>query len=461
VPAVLIGAGQRGHSVYGQHAVDHPDRWRFVAVVDPDPARRQRFVAAHPEAVAFSDIDRWRHALDGEPDLRARVAVVASPDRAHHAGALAALDAGLDVLVEKPMAVTLAQCEELVAAAERAGRLLVVAHVLRYTPFFATVHRLVTSGRLGDIVAVEHRENVWAFHMAHSFVRGNWARAAESAPMIVAKCCHDLDILAWNLGPVCGPVERLTSIGSLFEFRPERAPEGATDRCVAPCPVTDCPYDARRYLDPAWTRWPVEVLTDDLSPEGRMAALRQGPWGRCVYTAGSDVVDHQVVTMELASGASAVLVMQGHSDVEERTMRYDGTRATLRARFGPRPSIEVADHHTGAVEQVAIGSGLGGGHGGGDRGLIDAFLDAVDQAAHERRSVPERAPGSGPGGAPEASPPPPEGRWEGEGPAGLTSAAASLESHRLAFAAERARVDGVAIDLRRPSPGDGRPPDGT
>lgn len=401
--ATMIGAGQRGFFTFGSHATQHPDELRFVAVVDPDPARRARFVAAHPAAQEFTEVGEWLEASQ-----MSDVAIVASPDRLHFEAAAGALYAGYDVLLEKPMAATLADSVALVRIAEAAGRTLAVAHVLRYTPFFTTLHDVVGSGRLGDIVTVEHRENVAAFHMAHSFVRGNWSRSGESTPMIVQKCSHDFDILTWNLP---SSVVRLSSVGSLLHFRPQNAPERATARCVDPCPVEACPYDARKYLNPAWTSWPVHVITDDLTPEGRMAALRAGPWGRCVYTAGSDVVDHQVVTMELASGASVVLVMHGHSAEESRTMRYDGTRATLRARFGANSAIEVTDHASAVTEAIPIAA-PSGGHGGGDPGLIEAFLQAI-----RTRTQP------------------------------LTAAADSLESHVLAFAAERARLSGRAVDV--------------
>ncbi len=400
----MIGAGQRGHFTFGAYATEHPGEIQFVAVVDPNPARRDRFVAAHSGARTFATAADW--LAEGQI---ADVAIVASPDRFHSEAAAGAMHAGYDVLLEKPMASSLEESVALVRISEATGRTLAVAHVLRYTPFFTTLHGVVTSGRLGEIVTVEHRENVAAFHMAHSFVRGNWSRADESTPMIVQKCSHDFDILAWNLP---SPVVSLSSIGSLMHFQPDKAPDGATPRCTDPCPVEACPYDARQYLNPAWTAWPVHVITDDISQAGREAALRYGPWGRCVYTAGSDVVDHQVVMMELATGASVVLVMHGHSAEESRTMRYDGTRATLRARFGRHSAIEVTDHMGGATESIPIEEPRGG-HGGGDNGVVGAFLDAV----RNRRQP-------------------------------LTGAAESLESHLLAFAAEQSRMSGEPIDIK-------------
>ncbi len=403
ITAAMIGAGQRGFHVFGGHGAAHPDELRFVAVVDPDPQRRDRFAAVHSGARRFADVASWLAA-----GQLADIAIVATPDRHHHEAAAGALRAGYAVLLEKPMAATLADSVDLVRTAEATGRTLAVAHVLRYTPFFTALHEVIASGRLGDIVTVSHRENVSAFHMAHSFVRGNWARAAEATPMIVQKCCHDFDILGWNLP---SPVARMAAVGSLLHFRPDKAPPSATARCTDPCPVASCPFDARRYLDPGWTGWPVHVITDDLSPAGRRHALDAGPWGRCVYSAGSDVVDHQVVAMVLESGTSVVLVMHGHSGDDSRTMRYDGSRATLRGRFGRDPSIEVIDHATGRVEPVEMRAPEGA-HGGGDGGVIRAFLGAVATSSRP-----------------------------------LTSAAESLESHILAFAAERARLTGEVLAM--------------
>jgi predicted dehydrogenase len=228
-------------------------------------------------------------------------------------------------------------------------------------------------------------------------------------PFIVAKCTHDLDILQWNVG---SPVQRLFSTGGLYEFRPERAPIESTERCSDPCPVVDCPYDARRlYLDMRFTGWPVHVITDDLSFEGRQRAIREGPYGICAYKAGSDVVDHQTVSMQLANGATVTLITHGHSHEEGRTMRYDGTRATLRGTFGREQEIAIYDHVTGEAELVPVPT-TASGHGGGDDGIIESFLAAI---AGTGRPV--------------------------------TTAAESFESHLLAYLAEESRLSGEAIDV--------------
>ena len=404
--AVVVGAGSRGYGVYGRWALDHPADIDIVAVADPDPVRRARFGQAHglPESARYADVAAL---VAARPD--APTAIVASPDRRHAADATQLLAAGLDVFLEKPMAVNLGELAGLVRAARSARGRLSVAHVLRYTAYFRAVHDAVTSGRLGDIVSVVHDETIAWWHMAHSYVRGNWAVAELSSPAILAKCSHDLDILAWN-SP--SPVTRVASFGSLRHFRPEAAPPVALTRCTDGCPVDDCAFDARRiYHSPEAEPWLIEAVVDDPAVPGRLeAALAVGPYGRCVYQAGSDVVDHQVVAMERADGTTMTLRFSGHGEAGARSMRYDGTRATLRGSFGQRSSLRI-DDRSGASEEVDFASGSG--HGGGDDAIMRAFV----AHASTGRALP-------------------------------TDVDAAIESHMLAYAAEESRLEGRMVDMR-------------
>jgi predicted dehydrogenase len=449
--AILIGAGNRGERAYGSFALAHPDQIQFVAVAEPREVRRARFAEAHhiPQEGQFQT---WEDLLD--KGQIADVALICTQDHLHAAPAITAMEAGYDVLLEKPIATSLADCVQLVQTAERTGRLLQVCHVLRYTPFFSTVHDVIASGRLGHVVTVEHRENVSYWHMAHSYVRGNWANSAQASPMILAKCCHDLDLLYWYLGPCT----QISSVGSLIHYRPENAPPGAPKRCTDGCPHEDtCPwYAPRLYLDlvpllrvardlpkglerlgatlaldhPALTHvarrllppvdealdyrgWPISVVSEDTSQEARLRALETGPYGRCVYHCDNDVVDHQVVTIEFGAGASAVMVMHGHSHQEGRTMRIDGSWATLRGTFLlNKQEIEVHDHLTGEVEVIEPAAVSARGHGGGDKELMAAFCRAVRDRS-----------------------------------CALTTARESLESHLMAFAAEEARIGQQVIHM--------------
>lgn len=402
----LLGAGGRGTFAYGRYALLNPHLVRFVAVAEPNAERRERFAQQHhiPPERCFAS---WEELL-ARPQL-ADALLNATMDRMHVPSTLAALRAGYPVLLEKPMAVTPADCVRLVQAAEQSGRILQICHVLRYTQFWAKLHEIVQSGQLGDIITVDHRENVAYWHMAHSFVRGNWRNAGESAPMILAKCCHDMDILYWILGL---RVRRLSSFGRLSFYTAANAPAGAPERCTDGCPAQDhCPFYAPRFYLARGDEWPTNAVSTDTSPEGVLRALREGPYGRCVFRCDNDVVDHQVINMELESDATVTFTMQGHSHDNVRTLRYDGTKATLLASEAT-DEIAIYDHLTGSVETFHPGH-IDSGHGGGDGGILNDFVAAV-------RGMPGEA---------------------------STTARVSLESHLMAFAAEEARQSGEMIDM--------------
>ena len=406
----LLGAGNRGTFAYGPYALMYPNELRFVAVAELDDVKRARFAQAHgiPPERQFRS---WEELLS-RPQL-AEAVLNCTMDRDHIASSLAALEAGYDMLLEKPMAARAEECVQIVQTAERLGRTLQICHVLRYAPFFEQLYDVVHSGRLGDIVSVNHNENLHYAHQAHSFVRGNWGNEGRSAPMILAKCCHDLDFLIWLLGENC---VSLSSQGSTKIFHSGRVGPNIPDRCLDGCPIADaCPYYAPRiYLGPAASMFMVNALTTDPTPEGRLRALETGPYGRCVYRCDNDVVDHQVVTMDFPSGTTVTLTMQGFSHMEGRTMRIDGTRATLLGDSA-RNELCIFDHHTDpdisvGHAEVLYPSRAGSGHGGGDYRILASFIRTMR---------------------------------EGEPP--LTTARVSLESHLMAFAAEEARKERTVV----------------
>jgi predicted dehydrogenase len=423
IDAVLVGAGGRGAGAYGPHALRRPEELRFVAVAEPNTERRSYFAALHaiPPERQFAS---WQE-LCVQPQL-ARAAVNCTQDRIHAESTLALLHTGYDVLLEKPIAPTPQECVALINTAESLGRTLQICHVLRFTAFFSSLFEIVRSGRLGRIVTVDHRENVSYWHMAHSFVRGHWRNQAESSPMILAKCCHDLDLLVWTLG--CS-VQRLSSFGALTHYRPEHAPPGAPLRCTDGCPVErSCPWYAPRLYEaaPSGVNAPVSDLppfhphdfllrtVGGSTPQERWERLRDGPYGRCVYHCDNDVVDHQTLLLEFENGVTVTFTMHGHSEREGRTMRWDGTRATLFGDFSDgRPhEIRIYDHGSDTPEIVRPTS-EDGGHGGGDMGLMRDFVRAL----------------------------------RGEPTTHQTTACVSLESHLLAFAAEQARLTRQVVEM--------------
>jgi predicted dehydrogenase len=415
----LIGAGQRGTEAYGAISLAHPDVARFVAVAEPDDRRRDGFATAHGigRGAAFA---RWEDLLDA---FAARGGVdgivIATPDRAHVEPTVAALARDLHVLLEKPIAPSPDGVEAIARAASGSAGDLTVAHPLRYTEFFATIAALVSDGAIGRLVEIDHLENVSWWHFAHSFVRGNWRRSDLASPLILAKACHDLDVVRWLAAAPCTSV---ASFGSLSHFRADEAPPGAPEHCLDGCPVAEsCPFYAPRFYLPLVPRggWPVSVVTSEPGEAALLDALRTGPYGRCVYHADNDVADHQATILEFANGVVATLTVTAFTAENTRSVKLMGTRGEIRGHM-ERGEIEVRRFIDGRGMDVppagTITVETGGGHAGGDVRLLEAFA---------RRVVAAR-----------------DGLPGGESP---TSLAVSLDSHRMAFAAERSRRErGVA-----------------
>ena len=200
--------------------------------------------------------------------------------------------------------------------ARKRGKVLSVCHVLRYTPFFSKIKELLDKGCIGRLISIQHNENVGYWHYAHSFVRGNWRNSEDSSPMILAKSCHDMDIMLWLAGADC---RSISSYGSLTHFKSENAPEGAPYRCMDGCPVqNECPYYAPRLYLTENTSWPTSVISADTGIEARTKALREGPYGRCVYRCDNNVVDHQVVAIEFKNDVTAVFTMSAFTNISRQ-----------------------------------------------------------------------------------------------------------------------------------------------
>jgi predicted dehydrogenase len=373
---LIVGAGQRGEG-YGDAVLKRPALARVTGVAEPRLAYRDLLVARHGIAgdMAFSD---WREAAS-RPRL-ADAVFICTQDRMHTEPAVAFAKRGYHILLEKPMAPTAAECRRIVSAVKEAGVLFAVCHVLRYTPYTRRLKALIAEGRIGDPVSMDHLEPVGYAHQAHSFVRGNWRREDEATFMLMAKSCHDLDWMAHVMGR---PIRRVSSFGSLLHFRPEYRPPGAADRCLdCPAPVErNCPYSARKVYFDVYKRPELElvhrILSPDTTDEGILKALREGPYGRCVYACDNDVVDHQVVNLEFDGGPTASFTMTAFTRMHQhRRTRIFGTRGEI---YANGEDIKVHDFLTDSSETISqlTDADAWEGHGGADQAMIDEFLQAL------------------------------------------------------------------------------------
>ncbi|MDE5554147.1 MAG: Gfo/Idh/MocA family oxidoreductase [Muribaculaceae bacterium] len=401
---VAIGVGNRMRT-YMHYVASHPEVARLVAVVEPDSIRRNAMADQFdiPEKYRYKDYrDYFKNPVEAD------VAFICTPEREHFEPCMEALRLGMHVLLEKPVAQTYEQCRLIDRAAKKAGKMVSVCHVLRYHPAFIKVKELVSSGKYGRIMTITHTEDVGIDRMTHSYVRGAMNTEAGNNPMLLAKCCHDIDFLVWLTDSNC---KRLSSFGNRVWFRRENAPEGSATRCVNCSIEKECPYSA---IDLYWRRrqWinnfdvPAGMTLDQvLSKE-----LDEGVFGRCVYHCDNDVVDSQVMTMQMEDGSLITLCMDAFT-------RRDGRSTDIKMTHGEIVSdgvkIFVTDFLTGKREVYDFTEVCKQPfHAGADIKLVEGFLAAV------------------------------RGDASTELP---TTIADSLRSHRLCFEAERSRHTGTTI----------------
>lgn len=375
---ILIGAGSRG-TTYTNIMKTYPDKFEVVGVAEPVKECRDAFQRKHnlDENMCF---DSWEEILS-KPKL-ADFALICTQDNMHYEPAMKAIELGYDILLEKPVAQTAEQCADIAIAAERKGVKVLVCHVLRYAPFFKKVKEIIMDGTLGDIMSVIHVEAVGNVHQSHSYVRGNWHSESEATPMLMAKSCHDIDIIQWLINEPCKKVQ---SFGQLSYFTKKNAPEGAPVRCIdGGCPIEGtCPYNCKKlYYDDKENAWFRRASTRSFSKpdmptdEEVMNALKTTDYGLCVFHANNDVVDHQVVNMEFRSGATVSFSMNAFNQ-GGRYIRIFGTKGELYA--GAKDSEIIVytfdDKQIHRISLEAMNESITFGHGGGDEGIVSELYE--------------------------------------------------------------------------------------
>ncbi len=409
----IIGLGSRGLDAYAPFQKIHPELMKITAVADLRPERIEMAKSEYdiPSEMCFSSAEELL-----EQERLSDAIIIASQDQDHVRQALKAMDKGYAILLEKPISPSLSECMELLQRAEQAKALVTVCHVLRYTPFYRTIKKLLEDGKIGKIMNIDALECVGYYHMAHSFVRGNWRSSKTTSPMILAKSCHDMDILRYLADSQCDTV---SSNGRLSFFTRENAPEGSAPRCLSGCKCKhSCPFDAEKiYITDERTgyeynrepAWPVNVLTSDYTRDGIYKALREGPYGRCVFHSDNDVVDHQVASIAFKNGISATFTMSAFTKEKNRTIRIMGTEGEIYADTDENViHIMRFDNHDEDIKVEESKSG----HWGGDYNIMMDFINAVKE--------------------------------NGRTPSDLS---ASIESHLMCFAAEESRKTGRTISI--------------
>ena len=372
VTVMVIGAGSRGRT-YARYAEKFPQSMKVVGVADLNPHRRKEMAKKH-NIPAENQFAHFNDALS-KPKL-ADAVVIATPDNLHYEPCMKALELGYDVLLEKPVAPTEKECRAILKQAHKYNRIVAVCHVLRYAPYFVALKEVLASGAIGDIVNIQHFEPIRYAHMAHSYVRGNWPLSTKTTPIILAKSCHDLDILRWLIDKPC---ETIAAEGSLHLFRPENAPKGAPERCTDGCPhEAECPYSA---ID-IYERRKQHLGAFDLprkDPALIREKLKTTNYGRCVFRCENDQCDHYVAIMKFQDGVTASFSMDAFTPWGGRRTRIMGTKGFIEGDMTTFTFYDFRTSHKSVWDQKVseIPEYKGSGHGGGDHLLVRDFLRAV------------------------------------------------------------------------------------
>ena len=396
VTAIIVGAGHRAF-VYSKLAKTDPDKLKIVGVADPNPVRRQKAMEefGFGEDMCFESADEL--AKKGK---LADAIINGTMDEQHLVTSVPLLNTGYDMLLEKPFAVNEKEMRELVACAKKNNSKVMICHVLRYTPFYYGIKEIVNSGEIGDIINIQTTEHVSYHHLSTSYIRGKWANSKKChTSMLLAKCCHDLDIMMWMMAET--KPTAVSSFGGKFQFKPENAPAGAGTICMKDCPLVDtCVYSTKRlYIDhpDRWAFYVWDALEGIKNPtiEDKINLMKSdSPYARCIYKCDNDVVDHQSVMVEFESGATGTHNMVGGSSEPRRDIHIIGTKGEIFGNFedskftvlkiNPSPDAhneecDVEEHDLRVTGDMV---GAYGGHGGGDERLAADFVKFIRGEEH-------------------------------------------------------------------------------
>lgn len=413
VTAITLGAGARGN-VYGNYAVEYPDQLDIVGVAEPIALRNERYTQKHKIA-AENRFNTWEDVFK-KPKF-ADAVIISTPDQLHYGPCMEALKMGYNVLLEKPISPSEKECRDILELTKKTGRIVAVCHVLRYSPYFIKLRELMQSHSIGEIISMQHMEPIEHTHMAHSYVRGNWHNSKTSTPIILAKSCHDLDIIKWMLGKES---ERIQAFGDLKWFKKENAPKGSTARCTDGCAIEPvCPYSALRIYHRNRQRTYVFDLPEqkDKQEEAILNYLKTTDYGRCVYRMDNDQCDHYTTNILFKDNVTASFNMEAFTPWGGRRTRVMGSMGFIE---GDMSQFTIYDFRTGKSQKyeskvLDVANYKNEGHGGGDWRLVADWVQAVSQ--HD--------------------------------PTLLTSTIdASIESHVMCFAAEKSRKEKTVEEIK-------------
>ncbi len=418
ITVAVIGCGSRGCRTYANLFFKDKDVYEIVSLCDIDQKKLDLFGDKY-------NIKKENLFLDENEFFkgkRADVLILATQDRDHVRQCLKAIELGYDILLEKPISPVKEELLQLLDASKKSNSKILVCHVLRYAPGFMKIKELLNSGIIGKLIRIDSIEQVAFWHQAHSFVRGNWQNDKDTSPMIMQKCCHDLDLIQYYVGAKC---KKVYSVGELSYFKKENQPKGASDRCFDCIFKHTCTYSAENLYVERFKKagcsqgWPYNVvdLSVPITEESLRNAYKNNGYGQCVFACNNNVVDNQMVDMIFENGVKATHVMTAFTSGSGRKMTFHGTLGEIELH-DEKDQIRVSvygkeDEFLKISELCENDEDKGMGHGGGDVGIFRSFYNLIT------------------------------GKGNAE-----TSIEASIESHLIAICAEESRKTGKIIKIR-------------
>lgn len=423
VQAVLLGYGNRG-GIYADHALDYSDEMKIIAVIEINPIRleaaKKRYSLS--DDAAFLSLDEFL-----TKNIRADLVIDAVMDEMHYETAMKIIRAGYkNLLLEKPVTPIKKELLDIRDTANVNGCNVFVGHVLRYTPFYSLIKKIVDRGELGEIYTVEMDEHVCLHHFVDSYIRGKWHSEKEcGSPLLLAKCCHDTDLMCW-LNSDANPVS-VYSTGSQSKFNKSNKPKDSAAFCLDCKYVDDCPYSAKKIhvefdCMPFQTWEKIKKPLNEITREEKIEFLRHDNYGRCVYDAGCDLVDRQSLIVEFDNGSLATFTVVGGVSKGERYISISGEKGEIKGYFEQgivhlyKFEIDGEKHYTYRIDDLDVNAEIVtneyGGHGGGDYALIRDVLRFING---ERENL------------------------------SITSITDSVKGHLIVYAAEESRKTGSRV----------------
>ncbi len=359
----IVGTGHRGTQAYLRPlATELTDCATLVAACDQNPKRAEAALDyAGLSAPVYSDFDKM--IAETKPDT----VIVTTKDAAHHEYIIRALEAGCDVISEKPMTTDGEKCNAIIEAEKRTGKKVFVTFNCRFMPFYVRVKELLREKIVGDIYSVHFEWMLNTSHGADYFRRWH-SRRENSGSLLIHKSTHHFDLLNWWLED---EPAKVNAFGTRRFYTPDHQPHG--ERCLTCEYKKTCEY----YLDIESDEFYKKIYLDVEDVDGYKR-------DRCIFSDEIDIEDSVAMNIQYAGGPVVTYALNAHCPYEGMKIVFNGSEGRLEVaqcgeislqdvrvynRLGEEISYKIPNKntlpkHLAGADQVTKDNL--GGHGGSD-----------------------------------------------------------------------------------------------